>query len=640
MSGTSSSQTGIPVTISNQLSVPLVVYNSVTTTPVATPPSSNASDYLPVYTQVATIPANGTTTFANPDILSRLVICEASNDFPVQVFIPPFLAASASTTVTESDLQDCQNLWTFYQQLFANPYSPESVQFNELFTGLTNISTLTASILTFFANNNLPGCTYAQFSIVSFWATNSLYGWDGTYYCYLPVTSSSGFIVPTNPCGIVTIANGLASYQSASGGAALALGYQNGQLTSTGASGSSGFFATAVPRTLTWESGSPQIVLCLVGYLDGAALTAQPYQNPALPWWIAAYNLAYGSFQVVQLAMTLDMAITVLEGVANGVAALSTRIGQFIGSVNDSLNAVSSSADSVAAEVGDAIEPINVDVDVDVDVDIDVDTDTDNVEDTDTVTDTDVDVDVDVDIDDDVFAVIDVDVDVDVDTDVVTDTDNVTDIDTVTDVDTDTDIDTDTDVNVEPGAVNSLTAQIGSWIMTKGFSALVENLVIMITMITAQKLLNTWRSSDEQDLQNMQPAQSTGLGLLINYMLNESNSVQTRWTTFADFVQQSKPSTSTQQMLLTSILMTQNTVADTASQDWKWPSSNQNDIVLFMSQYKTASNEYQAYAYLATVSYNGKPLPVKVGCQVALSYLSAPTSNLILDQHKGGIFEG
>jgi hypothetical protein len=144
-------------------------------------------------------------------------------------------------------------------------------------------------------------------------------------------------------------------------------------------------------------------------------------------------------------------------------------------------------------------------------------------------------------------------------------------------------------------------------------------------MNSAQTLLNVWKSSDEQDLQNMQPAQSTGLGLLINYMLNENNSVQTRWTTFADYVQQAQPNVTTQQMLLTSIVMTQNTAADNAASSWNWPSSAETALVNQMAQYNTAATEYQAYILLSTQTYNNTVLPIKVGCNVALSYLAQIT---------------
>jgi hypothetical protein len=196
----------------------------------------------------------------------------------------------------------------------------------------------------------------------------------------------------------------------------------------------------------------------------------------------------------------------------------------------------------------------------------------------------------------------------------------VTDTDNVTDVDTDTDIDT--DVNVQPGAISTLLSKTGNWIMTVGYPALVKNLTIMIVMNSAQKLLQMWQSTDEQDLQKLQPAQSTGLGLLINYMLNENNPVAQRWTTFADFVQQAQPDVTSQQMLLTTIVTTQNAAADSAASSWNWPASAESALVGQMVQYDSPATEYEAYQLLAGFTYDSEPLPVKVGCDVSLDYLS------------------
>ncbi|MFP5514183.1 MAG: hypothetical protein ACLGJC_13980 [Alphaproteobacteria bacterium] len=617
---------GIPVTVTNQLSFPLVVYSTVTPTPPSSPPSTNPADYLPVYTQIATVPANGAQSFTTPNALCRMVISRASDDFPLQLFIPSILAASAATTVAQTDLQTCQSVLSFYQQVMSQPYAPASLQFNELFVNVTDVSTLESAVATFFNTNGMSGATYGHWSIVSYWATNSLNAWPGTYYCYQPQTSSSGFVIPPSDCGTLTVANGTATFTPAAGTPASGpLTFSHSTLSSDGASAAAGLLLTAVPRSLAWEGQPDSIVLCFVGTLNGQTLVAQPYQNPSIPWWIAAYDLAYGAFQTVQLAMALDMAVTVLGGVANGLSYLSSRISSFISSGNSALSAQSSTA-SPASAIGEEAEPINVDVDVDVDVDID--TDTDNVEDTDNVTDTDVDVDIDIDIDidDDVFAVIDVDVDVDVDvdTDVVTDTDNVTDTDTVTDVDTDTDIDT--DVNVQPGMIKGALSNLGSWIVSKGFPALVKNLAIMVAFTSAQKLLQVWQQAASQDLQNMAPQQSTGLGLLINYMLNENNPIATRWTTFADYVQAGSvaadvPSTGTQQMVLTTIVMTKDPAADSAQAGWTWPQATEVALVDQLAQYGSAATQYQAYQALATYTYDGKPLPVKVACNVALEYL-------------------
>ena len=148
-----------------------------------------------------------------------------------------------------------------------------------------------------------------------------------------------------------------------------------------------------------------------------------------------------------------------------------------------------------------------------------------------------------------------------------------------------------------------------------------ENLQIMIVFQTAGELLNAWKDKSEDYLDSLAPQQSTGIGLLINYMLNDKNSVQTRWDTFADYVQQGQIDIGTQQMNMSTILMTKNDDADTAQKNWRWSTSDQNDLVNKMSAY-TGADQYQAYDVLATYTYQGKTLPVKVGAATAMKYLT------------------
>jgi hypothetical protein len=227
----------------------------------------------------------------------------------------------------------------------------------------------------------------------------------------------------------------------------------------------------------------------------------------------------------------------------------------------------------------------------------------------------DVDVDIDVDIDVDAIAVVDVDIDVDIDVD--TDVDNVVDTVDVTDVD----VDIDTDVDVDTGMVRGFVNKIGNWIVTKGFPALVENLQIMIVFQTAGVLLNAWKDKSEEYLNSLAPQQSTGIGLLINYMLNEKNGIDTRWNTFGDYVQQGDIDIGSQQMNMSTILMTKNDAADNAQKAWRWPTADQHDLVNKMSAF-TAADQYKAYGVLASYTYGGKPLPVKVGAATAIKYLT------------------
>jgi len=233
--------------------------------------------------------------------------------------------------------------------------------------------------------------------------------------------------------------------------------------------------------------------------------------------------------------------------------------------------------------------------------------------------DVDVDVDIDIDVDVDFLAVVDVDVDVDIDidVDVVTDTDT----DVVTDVDTDVDVDIDTDVNVQPGMISELLTAVGSFVM-KELPTLLADDVIEVALDTADELLKVWEHADEQGVADLQPRQSTGLGVLINYMLNEQHPVQARWQTFAAYVQLTAAANATLQMTVTCLLMTKNAAADTAAANWRWSTADQSAAVAKMTP-STGSNTSQAFQALGAYTYNGQVLPVKIGAQVAMAYLKS-----------------
>ncbi len=611
--------TSISVQVTNQLPNPLTVYTK-TTKPVSDPPSTDPADYTPIYTRLGSVPANGAQTLDTGTLVSNLVITRANDDFPVKYFVPDILGPPTQpVAVGGVDLSSAGNAWRFYMDLMAQPYSPVALQFHELLLDPVNINTLDSQVSALLASD-YPGADFFGFSMVSYWATNSLFAWPGAYYCYTvsPLTSA-GFIGPPVAAGSLSIGtDGRASFTASDGGTSYpSLTYANGKLSSPGANSSSGIIVTGIFRKMTWE-GHPDISgMFWVGTRDGKPFILQPYQDPALPWWVAAYNLAFGAFLDVQIAMTVDMAVHVLKGVAQGFQWLAQNAVALYGKIRSAIEEVSATADPDAG-VGEDVDPINVDVDVDTDVDVDVDvvTDVDNVTDADT----DVDIDIDIDIDDDVFAIIDVDVDVDVDIDidVVTDVDNVTD----TDTDVDIDVDVDTDVNVPPGGIKALLSRLGFWIMTKGLPALVENAAIMGAMMASQKLLEVWKKSDEQSLENMSPQESTGLGLLLNYMLNANVSEAKRWTTFADYIQQAQPDTGSQRMLLAMVLMFKNDAADSEAKAWNWPQSTEQGLEQQMAQHKTADQQYQAYLMLAGYTYQGKPLPVKIAAGVATRYLA------------------
>lgn len=608
----------ISVQVTNTLGFPLNVY--ITTAPSPpTPPSTDPAAYAQTYTLIGTVPANETVVLDTGTLLARLVITQEIGDFPVKLFVTSILGAPVQpVTIAQADLNNTAASFQFYQDYIAQPYSPVSLQFNEIVLAPQNVDTMDTLVSTLLVNSGYSGADYFGFSMVSFWANNSLFAWPNTYYCYTTSPlDAQGFIAPPVAAGTLIISTGTASFTATDGGNSYpTLTYTNGKLSSPGANATTGLLVIGIYRTMVWEGQPAQSGMFWVGTRDGKQFILQPYQDTSLPWWIAAYNLAFASFLGVQVVMMVDMAKHVLSGVANGAKWLSDNAQALYSKMRGNAEGGSESADPDAS-AGDDIDPINVDVDVDVDVDIDTDviTDTDNVTDTDT----DVDIDIDIDIDDDVFAVIDVDVDVDVDidTDVVTDTDNVTD----TDVDVDVDIDIDTDVEVPPGGVKSLLSKVGNWIMKKGFPALVKNIVIAGAMMGTQKLLEVWRSTDSQDLDAMSPQESTGLGLLLNYMLNDSVSEAERWTTFSDWVQQEQPDITTQKMLLTSILMFKNPTADNEQASWRWPQATQTALEQQMAQFSASPQQYQAYQALAAFNYQNQPLPVKVGASTAIAFL-------------------
>jgi hypothetical protein len=164
------------------------------------------------------------------------------------------------------------------------------------------------------------------------------------------------------------------------------LTFSGSTLASARATPVSGIQLTGIVRDLTWEGHPDQVVMCFLGTNDGKRFIAQPYQNVSLPWYAVAYDMLYGAFTVIQIAMALDMATFTLNQEPNGPAFLQENLGKLIESVWDLANKL---GDAIAPDssAGEAIEPINVDVNIDTDVDTDVDIDID------------IDVDVDVDID-------------------------------------------------------------------------------------------------------------------------------------------------------------------------------------------------------------------------------------------------
>ena len=206
------------------------------------------------------------------------------------------------------------------------------------------------------------------------------------------------------------------------------------------------------------------------------------------------------------------------------------------------------------------------------------------------------------------------DVDIDIDIDVVTDTE--------TDIDVDVDTDIDTDVDVQPGAISKLLSSVGNWVMTKALPTLIEGAVMYVAFQTVGAIFNAWKNADQQDIANLAPQQSTGLGLLVNYMLQDATPVATRWTTFSEYAAEVQGDPTTLSLTLSTLLQTANSLADNAQNAWKWPDSDQAALIAQMAP-DTGANAAQAFLTLATANYQGGPLPVKVGASVAMRYLKA-----------------
>src|SRR5262249_307441 len=155
---------------------------------------------------------------------------------------------------------------------------------------------------------------------------------------------SVGFIAPPVVAGTLVIANGAAVFTASDGGASYpTLGYADSQLSSPGAGPTQGLSVTGVYRTMTWEGHPDQSVMLWVATRAGKQFSLQPYQNADLPWWIAAYNLAFGAYLAIQIAMTADMAVHVLTGVANGLQWLAQNASTLYGKVRSSLESGSDS---------------------------------------------------------------------------------------------------------------------------------------------------------------------------------------------------------------------------------------------------------------------------------------------------------
>src|SRR5262245_12663167 len=122
----------ISVRVTNELSCALTVYTTRAKDPTD-PPSTDPAAYVPIYTSIGTVPANGTATLDTGEVLSRVVIAREEDDFPIKLFVTEIFGPSVQpVTVEASDLTNTQAAFSFYKDHIAQPYSPLALQFNEI----------------------------------------------------------------------------------------------------------------------------------------------------------------------------------------------------------------------------------------------------------------------------------------------------------------------------------------------------------------------------------------------------------------------------------------------------------------------------------------------------------------------------
>jgi hypothetical protein len=187
-SGKDSPFAGVPVTITNQLSSPLDIYD------VFNPaPSGQTAPYL--YTKLGTIAAGATGTVTTIRQVAQLeamytgTIPELQGwyyyQFPIKLMSgtqfsfgnPPPL----SYTITSSDRDSMIQSFLFHKYAMANPDSALTKNLN---TALKNSDP--TAVNTFLAGTqNFKSCTLSSWNAVMTWLTMFTSGWQGPYYLYV-----------------------------------------------------------------------------------------------------------------------------------------------------------------------------------------------------------------------------------------------------------------------------------------------------------------------------------------------------------------------------------------------------------------------------------------------------------------------
>jgi hypothetical protein len=179
-------------------------------------------------------------------------------------------------------------------------------------------------------------------------------------------------------------------------------------------------------------------------------------------------------------------------------------------------------------------------------------------------------------------------------------------------------------VDVPESAILGLVKRMGASLWENKaaiLKAVLQNAAVMGAMEGAQYLLQFWYQKAGQSYAGEQPSAAAPLALLLNYMENPANTVETRWTTFSYYV--AGGATAAEQSLVVSgMLSMKNTADDAALAAWRWSTADESAAVSAMTQHTATAQQPQAYTTLAAYTYDGKTLPIKVGASVALKYIA------------------
>ena len=177
------------VNVINQFNEDLNIYTFTVPSGATT---NDPSTMYPIYTLVGSAPANQTTVYTPPasEPLQYLNFARVSDGQPLASTVTNILNDS-TITITSGDLTKSQTAFAFYQAYVGSPYSPTSLQINEIILNVTDLTQQKQQLNTWFQSNN-AGFDYSNFSAVTHWAENDVRAWSGPsgkpLYCYSPDT--------------------------------------------------------------------------------------------------------------------------------------------------------------------------------------------------------------------------------------------------------------------------------------------------------------------------------------------------------------------------------------------------------------------------------------------------------------------